>query len=42
MVHKIEILRRSESLNHTQTSLEINSLPVKEADLFCCKDAAEV
>lgn len=42
MAHKIEIHRRSESLDHTQVSLEINSIPVKEDNLFCCKEAAKV
>lgn len=38
---KIGVSRKSDSPDHTQTSLEINSPPSNEDDPFCCKDAAE-
>lgn len=42
MEHKIGVSRKSESPDHTQTSLEINSPPSDGDNSFYCQDAAEV
>lgn len=42
MKHKIGVRQKSESLNHMQTSLEINSPTGNEDNPLCCKDTAEV